>query len=283
MHDAPARPGQLGAMTRHCLIASDGTPLSYGLAGPRDGAPVVLCHGLGAGGAQFAADAQWFAERGFRVLLPDLRGHGQSGMPQRVEPAAFSTARLRTDLYAMLDDAGMGKAHWVGNSLGGILGLGMAQERPEKLASLTIFGTALALSLPTAGWPFIVLDYFPGRKIAARTTARTTTRSRQAQPLIEAMLNAYDRRAIAHIVEHIARYDLRAAALEWAGPAMVLVGARDRAVNRALSGQLGPLRDRPNWRIVELAGGGHCANLDATDQWRDALLAFWGGPAAKAL
>src|SRR5690606_26715734 len=138
--------------------------------------------------------------------------------------------------------------------------------------SLTLFGTALALNLPAAGWPFIALDYFPGRRLTAWATARTTTQDRVGQSIVAAMLHQYNARAAAHVVDHIRRYDLTQAALGWTGPGLVLVGGRDRAGNRALLKQLPLLGERPNWRIVDLPEGGHCTNLDATDAWRAALL-----------
>jgi 3-oxoadipate enol-lactonase len=271
--------GYTGRMKQHSITASDGTTLSFGLAGPEDGVPVLLCHGLGAGGAQFAADADWFAARGYRVLVPDLRGHGGSGMPPVIAHEAFAPEMLRADLYDMLDHAGMVEVHWVGNSLGGILGLGAAAERPERLASLALFGTALALNLPAAGWPFIALDYFPGRPLTAGLTAHNTTRNAAARPVIAAMLRRYQARAAAHIVDHIHYYDLQAAATGWRKPGLVLPGGRDHAVNRALLRQLDQLKSLPNWTIVDLPEGGHCANLDATEAWRAALVNFWSATA----
>ncbi len=261
------------------ITANDGTPLAYGLAGPARGTPVLLCHGLGAGGAQFEADADFFADRGYRVIVPDLRGHGGSGMPNLVSRDAFSPARLRSDLYAMLDHAGMDRVHWVGNSLGGILGLGVAAECPERLRSLAIFGTALALNVPAGGWMFPALDRFPGRRPMAWLTAQATTTNKAARPLIADLLHRYNARAAGFVVDHIRNYDLREAAYSWSGPGLVLVGGRDRAVNRALLGQLDGLRHRPNWQIEDLPEGGHCANLDATAGWRTALLSFWSAKA----
>lgn len=262
----------------YSFIASDGTRLTYMDVGPREGSTVVLCHGLGAGAAQFAADAQWFAQRGHRVLTPDLRGHGNSGLAAMDGAEAYSLARLMQDQMDMLDHAEISRAHWVGNSLGGIIGLGLVAETPKRFSSLALFGTALALNLPgwTAGM-MPLLDRFPGRGRMARMTAFSTTRNRAARPLIADLLKRYDTRAVTAIVGHISRYDLRAAAMEWAGPGLVLVGGRDAAVNRALRAQLAALRTRRNWQIVDLHQGGHCANLDATDPWREALLAFWQG------
>ena len=60
---------------------------------------------------------------------------------------------------------------------------------------------------------------------------------------------------------------------------LVLVGGRDSAVNLALRPALKRIGARPNWTEIALPEGGHCANLDATDAWRAALLAFWRGAA----
>ena len=261
-------------MEHHEIIATDGVRLHFGLTGPETGPAMLLCHGICAAGGQFAADANWFAERGIRVLLPDLRGHGQSGAPTPINAEGFSPARLRADLYAMADHAGMGAVHWVGNSLGGILGLGAAAAAPERLRSLTLFGTALSLNLPPVGGLLPLLDVIPGRALAADITARNTTRNRAAWPLIVRMLRQYNGRAVGEIAGHIRRYDLTAAAQGWTGPGLVLVGELDTSVNRVLIPQLQTISDSPNWQVEHLAGAGHCANLDATDAWRDAVLNF---------
>ncbi len=263
-------------MEQQSLIASDGTRLVYQDLGPRDGIPIVLCHGLGAGAAQFAADAAWFAAQGCRVLAPDLRGHGFSDVSHGNGADAYSLDRLARDQIEMLDHAGLEAVHWVGNSLGGIIGLTLVSAHPARFLSLATFGTALALNLP--GWTagiMPLMDRFPGRAPMARLTAWSTTRNRAARPVIQSLLRRYDTSAVTAIVRHIARYDLTTAASGWQGPGLVLVGGRDRAVNRALLGQLAPLRALPNWGVVDLPHGGHCANLDATDAWRESLLGFW--------
>lgn len=261
-------------MEYHEIIATDGTRLHFGLIGPAAGPAMLLCHGLAAAGGQFVADADWFAERGIRVLLPDLRGHGHSGVPPTISAAGFSPERLRADLYAMADHVGMARVHWVGNSLGGILGLGAAAEAPDRLESLTLFGTALSLKLPPLGGLLPMLDVIPGRVLAAEITARNTTKNKAAWPLIADMLRQYNGRAIGEIAGHIRRYDLLAAAQGWTGPGLVLIGELDTSVNRVLVPQLQALEGKTNWRIEHLAGGGHCSNLDATEAWRRAVLSF---------
>ncbi|NMA97505.1 MAG: alpha/beta hydrolase [Phyllobacteriaceae bacterium] len=264
------------------FTSSDGVSIAYSALGDTTDPVVVLCHGLGAAGSQFTDDANYFAAQGFRVIVPDLRGHGLSAMSAAPRSADFSPERLARDLIELLDHVGAKEVHWVGNSLGGILGLTLVESHPERFVTLALFGTALALKLPAAGWPFIALDYFPGRRAVAALTARTTTRNKAARPVVANMLNQYDARATAYIVDHIRRYDLIQAALNWQGPGMVMVGGRDIAVNKALLGQLPLLRARPNWTIIDLPQGGHCANLDAGPLWRQSLLKFWESSGANS-
>jgi pimeloyl-ACP methyl ester carboxylesterase len=123
------------------FLADDGVRIAYGDSGPGGGPAIVLCHGICAGARQFEADAGYFSGHGHRVLVPDLRGHGGSGPPGGTA-ADFSVARLAADMLAMLDDACAKEVHWVGNSLGGIVGLAMLAQRPGSFASLATFGTA---------------------------------------------------------------------------------------------------------------------------------------------
>ena len=125
------------------VLTEDGVTIVHDDLGPRDGVPVVLCHGLAAAGAQLSADAEYFAGRGYRVLVPDLRGHGRSGKPAAMRVEDFSIARMAADMVAMLDQAGVGPVHWVGNSLGGWV----AFELERRGRARTLTGIA-----PAGGW-----------------------------------------------------------------------------------------------------------------------------------
>lgn len=237
----------------------------------------MLCHGLAAGGSQFAADAAHFAGDGYRVLVPDLRGHGRSAAPPAIGANTYAIATLADDMAAMLADANAPKVHWVGNSLGGILALDLIGRAPERFASLTLFGTAFALNLPAVVGPVFPLLYgVLGRNVLARVTAFNTTRHKPARPVIAAMARAFDPRVGAAISAHVRRYDLLDNALAYDGPVLILVGGRDTAVNLALRPTLRRITPRPNWTVTDLPLGGHCANLDATEAWRGALEEFWG-------
>jgi pimeloyl-ACP methyl ester carboxylesterase len=259
-------------------LTDDGVAIVYDDLGPQDGVPVVLCHGLAAAGEQLTADAEYLAGLGYRVLVPDLRGHGRSGKPRAMTAESFSIPRMADDLLAVLEQAGVGPVHWVGNSLGGILALQLLARHEARFRTLATFGTAYRLSLPRWGahvipWSYALLG-------AARNgwlTARGTTRNRAARPLIGRLIAQFDPQVGRYVAENLASYDLRANARAARLPILLLRGGLDGHVNRALGPTLAAMRERENFTLVDLPEGGHCANLDATGAWRRELLAFWEG------
>src|SRR3990170_6350155 len=107
-------------MIVHHFTSGDGVRLAYEEFGAGNGGtPLVLCHGIAGNGIQFHEDAEWFAARGHRVLVPHLRGHGLSDSPVPVSRETLTIERLAPDPVEKLDDARGGKVDWGGNSLGG--------------------------------------------------------------------------------------------------------------------------------------------------------------------
>jgi 3-oxoadipate enol-lactonase len=253
------------------LTTSDGVRLVYVDAGPRDGVPIVSCHGLAASGAQFVADSVFFSGLGYRVIVPELRGHGASG-----KGTDYSIKRMALDLVELLKHAGVGPVHWVGNSLGGILALHLLGERPELFRTLATFGTSYALNLPAGPTVLIPLSYRVfGRELVAWVTARMTTQDKPARELIAAVIRSNDPEVVRAAAARVATYDLINNGVAATLPILMLRCGRDGAVNAALGPTLKAMTGRPNFTLVEVPEGGHCANLDATGDVRRELLAFW--------
>lgn len=263
-------------MTQKTFLAGDGVELVYEDLGPAEGEPIVLCHGLAAAGVQFRADADYFASRGYRVLVPDLRGHGHSGAPASMRDEDFSIKRMATDLIEMLDHAGLAAVHWVGNSLGGILALAILGIAPERLKSLATYGTAYTLALPSFLPHLLPLVYGAlGPKLTAELTARSTTSNSEAQRLIASVLRDFSPQAGKAVGANVRRYDLIANAKAYKGPILLMRGGLDHGVNRALPVTLEAMADHPDFHLRHLPKGGHVANLDVPDQFRATLEEFW--------
>jgi 3-oxoadipate enol-lactonase len=107
---------------------------------------IVLQHGYSRSGVFFA---QWvpYLARHYRIIRPDIRGLGQS--PLEFDPATgISVDALLGDLNAIFDMIGE-PVHYVGESLGGILGVVLAATAPQKLRSLTMLASPLTIPKAT--------------------------------------------------------------------------------------------------------------------------------------
>jgi pimeloyl-ACP methyl ester carboxylesterase/aryl carrier-like protein len=121
---------------RERTVEVRGLPLCVCEWGPEDG-PAVLCvHGILEQGAAWQEVAGPLAAQGFRVVAPDLRGHGRSGHISRGESYNL------LDLVAVLDAVSEGftgrPVTLAGHSLGGILAALLTAARPERFAGLVL-------------------------------------------------------------------------------------------------------------------------------------------------
>lgn len=260
------------------FTSSDGVALAYEeFAAGNGGTPVVLCHGIAVNGEQFHADADWFAARGHRVLVPHLRGHGLSDSPVPVSRETLTLARLAADLVEMLDHAGATKVHWVGNSLGGIVALAMLTA--GRFETMTTFGTSYSIKLPAIGAQILVplWQRALGREAAAGVAAHFTSTEGNARQLISKMLRDMRADVVGATAANLTWFDLIEDGAAATLPILLLYCGRDRLVNLALRETMRRMRNKPNFHRVDLPTGGHCANLDVPDAFRAALVEFWEG------
>ncbi len=100
------------------------------------GDPVLLLHGLGSSGADWAFQVPPLMNS-YRLILPDLPGSGQSAPPA----GPFSIASIANELWRMMDAMVLPRAHIVGFSLGGAVALEMALQRPNAVDRLVLINS----------------------------------------------------------------------------------------------------------------------------------------------
>jgi pimeloyl-ACP methyl ester carboxylesterase len=120
----------------------DGTRLHYEARG--SGPPLLFLHGLGSSGRDWERQVDAFADR-YRVVAPDLRGHGRSDKP----PGPYSLPGFAADCAALLAALEASPAHVVGVSMGGMVAFQLALDAPERVRSLTVVNSAPELVIRT--------------------------------------------------------------------------------------------------------------------------------------
>jgi 3-oxoadipate enol-lactonase len=113
----------------------------------RNAPHLILQHGYGRSG-KFWTSWVPYLSRFYRVVRPDLRGLGQSEAPQDLE-AGLNVGAYIEDLLALIDSLGSQPVHYCGESLGGILGMVLAAEHPEKVRTLSLVAAPVLINKDT--------------------------------------------------------------------------------------------------------------------------------------
>lgn len=100
------------------------------------GDAVLLVHAIGCDHRMWDGLGTALSPR-FRVIRMDVRGHGRSV----VTPRPYSLDQLADDARDLLDSLGIEKAHWVGLSMGGMIGQAFALRHPDRLRRLVLANT----------------------------------------------------------------------------------------------------------------------------------------------
>lgn len=117
-------------------ITLNGIDHHYRLEGPGNAQVLTLAHAQGFTLESWSAQIAYFSDR-YRVLAPDLRGHGGTAMAGK----AYRIEDLALDILALLDALGIERTHYAGASLGGMAGFALAQDHAERLHSVTFVTT----------------------------------------------------------------------------------------------------------------------------------------------
>jgi 3-oxoadipate enol-lactonase len=249
--------------------------LNVSVSGDPDAPALILAHPLGANLKVWDGFAPALSEK-FRLVRFDARGHGRSSVP----PGPYSLADLGSDVLAMMDELGVAKAHFVGQSMGGAIGQWLMIFAPGRLDRVVLANTATHFP-DAAGWN--------GRIRAARGAGMTelapvvlqrwlTDGFRKKNPAqaerILQMLRDCDPLGYAACCSALRDLDLRDAIRGApAIPTLVLTGDADVSTPPALGEALAA--SLPDARLIRLAAA-HLSGVEQEEAFLKAVQGFLG-------
>jgi pimeloyl-ACP methyl ester carboxylesterase len=123
-------------------FTSDGLTLAYDEFGPADAKKaIVLVHGFSSNKYENWKRMGWYdavAGKGMRGLALDCRGHGESAKPH--DPALYDRTAMARDVFALMDHAGIERAHLLGFSMGSHIALTAALNDGGRIDHLVVAG-----------------------------------------------------------------------------------------------------------------------------------------------
>jgi 3-oxoadipate enol-lactonase len=111
--------------------------IHYALSGNPLHPALILSNSLGTNFSMWDAQAPAF-EQQFHLVRYDMRGHGQSSVP----PSPYSVPELAADVLALADSLNISRFHFCGLSIGGMIGMSLALNSPQRLQKLVLCSTA---------------------------------------------------------------------------------------------------------------------------------------------
>lgn len=245
----------------------DGTRLWVDEAGEGDGPPAVLTHSLLLDNSMWEAQVPALAgDR--RVLNVDVHGHGRSD-----DPGRWTLEEAADDVAELLEERDAAPAHWVGLSMGGMIGMRLALQRPELLESLVLLDTsarpegrrvlheALAWAVRLGGrpvarrlTPYVASQMFSPDYADSPESTRWKHLPLEMAPheLFHACLAVFRR---GDVTDELGDVDL---------PSLVIVGTEDRATPPPLAEELAEAL--PRARLERVEGAGHLSPIEAPDE-----------------
>lgn len=186
-----------------------------------EGDPIVLVHGFASTKEVNWVNPGWFktlTEAGRRVIALDNRGHGQS--TKLYDPAAYHTAKMASDVHALMAHLGLTRADVMGYSMGARITAFLALEHPEAVRSAILGGLGIRL-VDGVGLPQSIADALEAPSLDDVTDVQGRTFRAFAEQ------TGSDRRALAACIRGTRQTLSREEAGALRVPVLVAVGTKD--------------------------------------------------------
>jgi 3-oxoadipate enol-lactonase len=250
------------------------------------GQPLLLLHGLMAAGEMFDPLVERLQDD-FRMLIPDLRGHADSG---ELAPP-YDSATMARDVMRLMDDVGFQRGFVLGYSHGGTVAQELARARPQAVAGMFLTCTYACNALTTRerieGHILLAVHTFVGPRTLAKVIVRQgpTLGDMNAEQVawLRAIIARNGRRQMRDAVrDGLLGFDSRPWLKDIAVPTLVIGGSADRAVPRHHFDML--VSSIPGARGREVDGAGHALVWTHTSQLANIIrnqAAAWAGAGAS--
>lgn len=253
------------------------TSLNYALSGAVDAPMITLAHGLATDLTMWDAVAPHL-ERQYRVLRYDARGHGKSP----AQSDSYTLGELGQDVIDLLDALDIGTTHFVGLSMGGMVGMGLGLDHAERIDSLVVCDArGDAPEAYRKSWTDRIEKVMAGGvgALAAPTVDRWFTAGfKQNEAAVErmrAMVAATSADGYIGCARALRELDYARRLPGMTVPTLFLVGAEDAGAPPETMRQLHAAT--PGSQFVEIEDAGHISAVEQPDRVAGEILRFVGG------
>lgn len=253
-------------------IDADGCPIHVEASGPERAPVLMLSNSLGTNLHMWDDQVPTFTQH-FRLIRYDRRGHGRSGAPE----GPYSIERFGRDALAILKALNVKKANWCGLSMGGMVGMWLGANAPERFSKIVLSNTTHYYP-DKSGWEDRIktitergLAGISDANLERWFTKEFRERAPRTMQRIRDMFVATPLKGYIACVEAIRDMDLREALPKIKAPTLVIAGSRDPATTVPMAEAI--CAGIPNAKLAVLDAA-HLSNIEQPQQFTDAVLDF---------
>jgi 3-oxoadipate enol-lactonase len=246
--------------------------IQYQWDGPPDAPTLVLSNSLGTNLALWDPQVPVFSKQ-FRVLRYDARGHGQTS----ATPGEYSVELLARDVLDLLDALKLHRVHFCGLSVGGMTGMWLAANAPQRLAKLVLCNTSPKIGTADTWNARIQAVRDGGTKSVAQIVVERwfTPDFRAKNPAIvektKSMIESTSPEGYLGTCAAVRDFDFWAALKNISAHALVIAGTHDVAATPLDAQKVA--REIKGASYVELAAA-HISNIEDADRFTEAVGTF---------
>lgn len=256
-------------------IQANGININVEISGNPDGPTVIMSHSLACNLSMWEPQLH-VLEPDFNVIRYDTRGHGQS----EVTPSPYDLETLGTDAVALMDALDLPSAHWIGISMGGMIGQWAAIHHPRRIQRLVLADTGPVMPDDAQPWwqekidlartkgmdallEETLADWFTADYRAANPPALQKLQSNFLAMPIEGYVGCIWAIRGLHLIDRIR---------EIQRPTLIIVGKQDFGtpveVSELMHGMI------PGSEMVIIDGAAHLSSLNQPEAFNEALFSF---------
>jgi 3-oxoadipate enol-lactonase len=252
--------------------------IKYNILNPLLSPTLLFVHGIAANMNFFNLNIEHFKDR-YRIITLSLRGHGDSLCPEDECAEAYTVDKMAEDIMDVVRECGVDSFHYIGHSMGGMIGYRMLGKYPEFFRSIITTGSAGEVSIPAwlakAGTaPLKVLPQRVKKDMAVDFVVFLSGKTSVSRKFLKKEIVPFiNWEAMRYCLLNLSNFSYLDILDKTNVPVYVIHGSRDPH-NINLGSTLKLMEGRENFSYSCIKGGGHNANLDYPDEFNKLVEEF---------
>ncbi|RME26703.1 MAG: alpha/beta hydrolase [Deltaproteobacteria bacterium] len=254
-------------------VQVNGTRIHYTVEG--SGPPAMLVHGLGSSHRDWEFNAPALS-KSHTLVIPDCRGHGLSGKA----PGRYSIDLFASDLAELVETLDLEPIHLLGISMGGMIAMRLAADRPKMVRSLTVVNAGCRIRIDSLRARLsLVLRRFLLNFIGMRAVGKKLGQEmfpergqEKFRRLVEQRWAENDRGCYRRSLDAVLGFDMCGQLERIKCPALFVRGELDDTPVE-LPEQY--IRSMPDARLVVIEGSRHATPIDRAEEFNTLVERFW--------